>query len=233
MVVTYDFLCSKAAHLLVIDLFGSLRSTTAVLLVGASFSSPIVLHASGHMPKVSSALSAAHKTTGTATPTSPLVVSGREFAVPLTWGAIPGSQLPSAGEASAVGSVVSGVCPGGRVGGSCAGDVDVTFVTYDAKANFPSLVDVEATFDRDFGRSMRGFHKVKAEQRTDSGGDRWMRYEFTYTGDQGIVRHEVLGVWRASSGNAVVAIAVGPQRTYAQSAKAIDTFMTSTHPSSA
>jgi hypothetical protein len=213
-----------------IDFTGSARATALVVLVTASFSSPIIVKGDA-LSSVSNRLGG-----GAASQPAPeqLVAGGYSYAKPAAWGrlgATASSDAPSRdAQDSDIGTVVGGVCPGGSAGGSCIDDVQVTFVAYSGKSEdeLPAITSLEEELDTKLAAAFSSFGKSSVESRPMADGSRWLRYEFTFKRD-GVLQREVLGAFRHVDGSGVIAVAAGPDAAFGTRVKAIDAFLASAH----
>lgn len=203
--------------------------TLVVAVASASFASPVLLKGD--------ALGAVGSRLGVrAGSAQELVVGGVAFSVPGAWEELPASAVePDRGDASSeaavtIGSVVSGLCPGGRTATGCADGVQLTFIAYEGgkAGSLPSLVEFEEQLGAQLPHRLAGFRPGDAEMRSGADGTRWLRYSFSWR-EGSVVHTQVVGAYRNANGTGAVAVATGPAAALAQRTKAIDTFLASGH----
>lgn len=211
-----------------LELFASARSTALIALVAASFSSPIIVRsdaAGAAFGKVTGgSAKAAH-----VIPTESIVAGGVQFEMPATWGRL-GVTAAGGGEASAerIGTVVSGICPGGGAGSACTDGTRLTFVAYSGRTGheLPALDEFEDQLDARLATQYRGFSKAGAKTRRGAGGFRYLDYTFTWAqGRRGGAQR--IAAFRRDDGSGVVVLGTGPK--LAQHAAAIDGFLATGH----
>lgn len=198
------------------DVLASVRSTALVAIVSASFASPILVKADAFAGSGDGAKPV---------PTETLVAGGVEFALPESWGRLGASAAAGSGEAERIGTVVSGICPGGSAGATCVDGVQITFVAYSGKQGheLPKLADFEAQLKAQLAREFRGYRVVDSATRTSDAGVRWLDHQFTWaSGDTRVTQR--FAAYRHDDGSGVVATITGAS---ADHAKAIDAFLAS------
>lgn len=204
------------------DLFASAKTTAIAALVSASFASPIVAKSD----IVTSAFG------GGRPQVEQVVAGGVAFAMPEAWDRLGATSTATDGRAAAerdrIGTVVSGLCPGGSAGATCRDGVQVTFITYSGARDheLPLLTKLERQLDAQLGRKYRGFAKVEAKQRPGADGIRYIDYRFTH-GVGGARREERLAAFRHDDGSGVIALASGAG--LATHDAAISRFLESSH----
>jgi hypothetical protein len=146
--------------------------------------------------------------------------------MPSSWGRL-GATAVSDDVEGRIGTVVSGLCPGGSAGATCAHGAQLTFLAYsgDEGRVLPSLDDFEKQLDAKLAREFRGFDKGEAVQRSSADGTRYLDYAFRYRSTGGAVREQRFAAFRDHDGSGVVAIASGER--LAHYTKAIDEFLAS------
>lgn len=211
-----------------LDVLASFRSTALITLVAASFSSPIILKSDavgGALGKLTGgSAKAAH-----VEPPESIVAGGIQFEMPASWGRL-GATAAGGGaqDARRIGTVVSGVCPGGSAGSTCTDRTRLTFVAYSGKQGheLPKLTEFREQLDARLASEYRGFRKAGAELRPGADGTRFLDYAFTW----GHGRHgaaQRIAAYRQEDGSGVVVLATGPK--LAEHAKSIDGFLATAH----
>ena len=196
-----------------LDVLASARSTALIALVTASFSTPIV------------AKTDAFASIGggrDAVPTEPLVAGGVEFDLPQAWGRLAPSAAADAPDK--IGTVVSGLCPGGSAGATCEDGVQLTFIAYTGEKGheLPALDAFTKQLDAKLAREFPGFRKASAKQHTSGDGLRWLDYRFTWrSGGKDVTQR--FAAYRHEGGSGVVAMVAGDASK--DHAKALDTFL--------
>lgn len=209
-----------------IDVFGSLRSTALVTLVAASFTSPIIVksdafaNASARLGSISSKQAPEQ--------TEQLVAGGVQFALPDSWDRLGASAVGGSTAANRIGTVVSGICPGGSAGGDCSGGAKITFIAYSGREGhkLPMLTTFESQLDDKLPAEYRNFAKGDSKLRPGADGIRYLDYPFTWgAGRDGHAQR--IAAFRHADGSGVVLLATGDQ--LAKNAAAIDAFLASAH----
>jgi hypothetical protein len=206
-----------------LDLFASARATAVVALVTASFTSPILV-------KSDAFASASARITGKAAahevPSEQLVAGGVSVAMPQDWGRLGSSAAEDEAAGQHIGTVVSGLCPGGSEGATCADGVQLTFLAYSGRDGheLPKLGDFQAQLDAKLAKQFRGFKKGPVDERSGSDATRYLDYGFSYSVG-GKQRSQRFAAYRHGDGSGVVAIASGEE--LANHAKSIDRFLAS------
>jgi hypothetical protein len=215
-----------------LNLFGSVRATALVALVGASFASPILVK--------SDALASVGKTFGggakPAEVVEELVAGGFAYEMPTDWGKLGASATTAAHDATSTshdsGAVVSAVCPAGSTGAACKEGVRITFITYKAageeEARLPVLTSLERVFDERFRAEFATFTKGEAQLRPSADATQWLRYDFSHKVG-GAVQQQVVAAYRGDDGASVIAVAAGPTKAMAKHGAEIDRFLGSAH----
>ena len=211
-----------------IDVFSSLRSTALVTLVAASFSSPIVV-------KSDAFANASAKLTGSKgaaeqeqAPPEQIIAGGVQFEMPGEWGRLGASAASSGTAKEAIGTVVTGLCPGGSSGATCTDETKLTFVAYTGRDDheLPLLVEFEDQLDGQLAKEFPGFKRGEAKQLPGADGIRYLDYTFTWK--QGAAQHtQRVAAYRHSDGSGVVVLGAGPK--LAEHDKGIDAFLASGH----
>jgi hypothetical protein len=200
-----------------LDFLASTRSAALVALVTASFSTPIVA-------KSDAFASIAGSGGKQAEPTEQLVAGGVSFALPQSWGRLGPSA--AAGDASErIGTVVSGVCPGGSAGAKCVDGTQVTFIAYTGEKGheLPDLDAFGTQLDAKLSSQFPGFRKVESKVKTAGGGMHWLDYSFTWrSGGKDVTQR--FAAYRQKGGSGVVAMVAGDGTDHA---KALDSFLAS------
>jgi hypothetical protein len=203
-----------------LDVLASARSTALIALVTASFSTPIVA-------KSDAFANIAGKDGGSTVATEQLVAGGVEFALPEDWGRLgPSAAAGSASER--IGTVVSGVCPGGSAGAECVDGTQVTFIAYtgDKGHELPDLDAFGSQLDARLSSQFPGYRKLESKVKTAAGGMRWLDYSFTWR-SKGQTVTQRFAAYRHKGGSGVVAMVAGDGTDHA---KALDSFLASGHP---
>ncbi|MCW2927969.1 MAG: hypothetical protein JWM86_1937 [Thermoleophilia bacterium] len=188
------------------DLFASAKTTAIAALVSASFASPIVAKSD----VVSSAFG------GSGPRAEQVVAGGVAFSMPKAWGRLGSSATTHDGDAAAegdrIGTVVSGLCPGGSAGATCRDGVQLTFITYSGakQHELPLLSKLERQLDTQLADKYAVFEKLEAKQRPGLDGIRYLDYAFTYHVGTA-VRHERIAAFRHSDGSGVIALSTGAE----------------------
>jgi hypothetical protein len=197
-----------------LDVLASARTTALVALVTASFGTPIVAK--------SDALASIGGGGRDAVPTEPIVAGGVQFALPLSW-----EQLaPSAASGDApdkIGTVVSGICPGGSAGATCEDGVQLTFIAYTGEKGheLPGLGTFSSQLDAKLAREFPGFRRTAAKEHGAGDGLRWLDYQFTWR-SKGKDVSQRFAAYRHKDGSGVVAMVAGDGSDHA---KALDAFL--------
>jgi hypothetical protein len=203
-----------------------LRSTALVTLVAASFTSPIIVKsdafadASARLGEVSSRQAA--------TPSEQLIAGGVQFELPGSWDRLGASAAAGSADVQRIGTVVSGICPGGSAGGDCRGGAKVTFISYSGREGhkLPTLTAFESQLDDKLAGEYKGFAKGESKMRPGADGIRYLDYGFTWgVGRDGQAQR--IAAFRHADGSGVVLLATGDE--LATHAKAIDEFLASSH----
>lgn len=204
------------------DVLASIRSTAVIALVTASFSSPILV-------KSDAFAGISGGSASPAVPTESIVAGGVEFALPETWGRLGASAAAGTGSGERIGTVVSGVCPGGSNGPSCTGDAKVTFLAYSGKAGheLPKLAKFGKQLQARLGSKLVGYKVGDSSLEKTASGMPWLDHEFTWRSGKHVV-HQRFAVYRHGDGSGVVAMVAGSAD--ATHAKAIDAFLESGEP---
>lgn len=202
------------SSLVPLDVLASARSTALIALVTASFSTPIVAK--------SDALASIGGGGREPVATEPLVAGGVEFDLPQAWGRL----APSAASSQAddrIGTVVSGLCPGGSAGAACEDGTQVTFIAYSGEQGheLPKLDAFAAQLDGKLAREFKGFRKVSAKQHAAKDGLHWLDYRFTWRSN-GTDVEQRFAAYRHDDGSGVVAMVATDG---ADHAKALDNFL--------
>ncbi|MCW2956820.1 MAG: hypothetical protein JWO69_1689 [Thermoleophilia bacterium] len=224
-----------------LNLFGSVRATALVALVGASFASPILVK--------SDALASVGKTLGgdakAAEVVEELVAGGFAFAMPADWGKLGASATTAPHDTNSspdAGAVVSAVCPAGSTGAACKDGVRITFITYKghhaeegaepghgAEAEgLPVLTSLEEVFDARFRGEFSTFTKGEVKLLPSADGTQWLRYGFSHK-VEGAVQQQVVAAYRSDDGGSVIAVATGPTKAMTKHGGEIDRFLGSAH----
>ncbi len=208
-----------------IDVLSSLRSTALVTLVAASFSSPIVLR-SDAVANVSSKLGSTGE--HEAASSEQLVAGGVEFTMPSDWDRLGVSAASSGAGEKTIGTVVTGLCPGGSQGAACSDGTGLTFFAYSGEQDheLPLLSVFEDQLDHQLAREFDGFVAGEAKQLPGADGIRYLDYSFSW-GKGGHARAQRIAAYRFSDGSGVVIMAAGPKLD--EHEKAIDAFLASAH----
>lgn len=207
-----------------IDVFGSLRSTALVTLVVASFSSPIIVKSDAFATASARIGDAVSKEAPAQT--EQLMAGGVQFALPESWDRLGASAASSSAKASRIGTVVSGICPGGSAGGDCRGGAKVTFIAYSGRSGhkLPTLTAFESQLDDKLGAEYRNFAKGESKLRPGADGVRYLDYAFTW-GSGAKAQSQRIAAFRHADGSGVVLLVTGDQ--LAKHAAAIDEFLAS------
>lgn len=203
-----------------LDVLASARSTALIALVTASFSTPIVA-------KSDAFANIAGTDRARTVATEQLVAGGVEFALPEDWGRLGPSA--AAGDATErIGTVVSGVCPGGSAGARCVDGTQVTFIAYTGEKGheLPELDAFGSQLDAKLSGRFPGFRKLDSKVRTAGGGMRWLDYSFTWR-SKGRDVTQRFAAYRHKGGSGVVAMVASGGTDHA---KALDTFLASGRP---
>lgn len=208
-----------------LDVLASVRSTALVALVTASFSSPILVK-SDTFANASARLSGGAEQ---AEPTEQLVAGGVQFAMPQSWGRLGASAASGRGSHERVGTVVSGLCPGGSQGATCTDGVQVTFIAYSGEKGrkLPELEQFAAQLDAKLAREFPGFAKLESKERGGKHGVHWLDYGFSWRSGKATV-HQRFAAYRHDDGSGVIAAVAGAQ--HADHVKALDAFLASAVP---
>lgn len=219
---------STHAHV-ALDVLASVRSTALITLVVASFSSPIVLKSEAVGAQLGKLTGGSAKAPHAEPPES-LVAGGVQFEMPATWGRLGATAVGGGGErdSSRIGTVVSGICPGGSAGSTCTDRTRLTFVVYSGKDGhqLPLLTEFAGQLDARLATEYRGFRKADAKMRPGADGIRYLDYTFTW----GHGRHgaaQRIAAFRHEDGSGVVVLGTGPK--LAEHAAAIDGFLATAH----
>lgn len=202
-----------------LDLLPSLRSTALVTLVAVSFSSPIIA-------KSDAFASASARLTGKErAPVQQLVAGGVEFAMPESWGRLgAGSAASDATKAERIGTVVTGVCPGGSAGSECADGTVLTFIAYSGEHGheLPRLARFKDQLESQLAKEFPGYRGGESRTRRAADGSRYLDYSFTW-GARGARTAQRIATYRHPDGAGVVVMATGPQ--LADHAERLDEFL--------
>jgi hypothetical protein len=211
-----------------IDVFSSLRSTALITLVAASFSSPIIVK-SDAVANAGDRLSGLVSSKGGEPAPDQLVAGGVEFALPADWDRLGASAVAGASDGGErIGTIVSGVCPGGSAGAACSDDATLRFVAYSGEDGheLPTLGEFESKLDDRLAKEYRGFTKVESKMRPGADGIRYLDYSFTW-GKPGARSSQRLSAYRHTDGAGVVVLGTGAELD--AHAKGIDEFLASAH----
>lgn len=208
-----------------LDVLASVRSTALIALVTASFSSPILVQTDA-FASASARLSG--KTVTKSEPTEALVAGGVEFAMPQSWGRLGAGAASGADPKEHIGTVVSGLCPGGSAGATCKDGVQVTFIAYSGTKGheLPKLGAFGKDLDAKLTSQFPGFEKGKSGGRKGA-GMRWLDYQFSWRSGSTAVQQR-FAAYRHGDGSGVVAMVSGARD--AEHAKAIGAFLNSATP---
>jgi hypothetical protein len=205
-----------------VDFLASVRATAVVALVTASFSSPMLV-------KSDAFANASARITGKGgsaqeQPREEIVAGGVAFGMPSSWGRLGASSASDDAGAERIGTVVSGLCPGGSAGATCTDGVQLTFVAYSGRDNheLPTLDEFEEQLDAKLAKQFDEFAKGEAHQRAGTDGTRYLDYRFSYQ-VKGVTHSQRFAAFRHEDGSGVVALASGARLE--RHDKAIDGFL--------
>jgi hypothetical protein len=202
-----------------------MRATAVVALVTASFSSPMLVKSDAF--HAASARITGKGASAHAKPAEQLVAGGMAFTMPKKWDRLgSGAAGDSHASSTHIGTVVSGVCPGGSDGAKCADGVQLTFLAYSGRDGheLPNLDTFQRELDAKLATQFHGFDKGPVSERSGSDGTKFLDYGFSY--QLGPARHrQRFAAFRHADGSGVVAIASGED--IEQHAKDIDRFLAS------
>lgn len=209
-----------------LDVFSSFRSTALVTLVAASFSSPIVLK-SDAVASVAGKLGGGGGGREVVHPEQ-VIAGGVEFAKPTAWGKLGAGASEAAVSDDSIGTVVTGLCPGGSDGATCTDGTRLTFVAYSGKEGheLPLLARFRDQLDHQLAKEFPGFTAGEATALSGADGIRYLDYSFTW-GVGGREQSQRIAAYRHPDGSGVVVMAIGP-KLHAH-AKAIDAFFAGAH----
>jgi len=208
------------------DIIGTIRTTAVIAVATASFTSPILVK-SDALAGISHKLG--RDTGAQVEQTEELVAGGYAFQAPDKWGKLGVGSARSSGDSKeSLGTVVSGLCPGGSTGAACEDGVQLTFIAYGRAGTkgLPALTAFEKQLDTELAHTFKGFTKGEADMHPSADGSRWLRYEFSYQTAKGR-NHQTVGVFRHVDGRGVVVVATGPEAALVKRDAAIEKFLAS------
>lgn len=156
-----------------------------------------------------------------------LVAGGVEFALPQAWGRL-GATAAKGDAQERLGTVVSGLCPGGSEGSACVDGTQLTFIAYSGEdgRELPLLTEFEDQLDAKLAKRFPGFSKGDAAVKPAADGTRWLDYGFSWRSGREQVTQR-FAAYRHADGSGVVAMITGAELE--QHAAAIDDFLASAH----
>jgi hypothetical protein len=211
-----------------IDVFSSLRSAALATLFAASFASPIIAK-SDAAAKVGDRLSGLVPSKVDKPALDPFVAGDVQFALPADWDRLGATSVAGATDGGKrIGTIVSGVCPGGSAGAACTNDATLRFVAYSGEDGhkLPKLDKLKSKLDDRLAKEYRGFAKVESKMRSGADGIRYLDYSFTW-GKPGARRSQRLSAYRHTDGDGVVVLGTG--LALDKHAAKIDEFLASAH----
>lgn len=210
-----------------LDVLASIRTTALVTLVAASFSSPILV-------KSDAFDQARDRLAGGGGPaqveTEQVVAGGVEFDMPASWGRLGASAAAGddvGSDEQRIGTVVSGLCPGGGAGANCTDGAQLTFIAYSGEEgrSLPTLPKFREQLDAKLGKEFPGFAGGEVKLRPGSDGSvRYLDYAFTWH-EGAATRYQRIAAYRHVDGGGVVAMLTGASSD--EHAKAVDAFLAS------